>query len=93
MEEAFEGSISAKHSVHVEIIARVVFVVGSSVENRGKIDRPDTEGGDIRQIFRNAIQVAAKENVIRHRRAGIFPILRHAVFPVRIQYRTRFLPV
>ena len=78
VQQLAQGVVAAQERVDLQVVERVVAVVGGRLEDRGEVDRRDTEVREVREPLRDAQEVSALEPVVGRRRV---PGLQRARLP------------
>ena len=76
--------VTAEHRVDLKIVARVVFVVRVSTEDRVEIDNSHAHPLEVFKLLGNAPKRAAEEHIVRYVLALNFGVLRHSAMPIVI---------
>ena len=67
VEELAERRVAAEERVDLEVVVRVVAVVGGRLEDRRQVQRVDAERLDVVEVLDDPEEVAALEAVVRRR--------------------------
>ena len=92
LKESGKRRVAAEAWIDVQIVRRIVFMVGGGGKDRRKIYHRNTERGKIGQLFTHAPKIAAEKHIVFHRVARTHGILRHAARPVVVNDRIVAVP-
>ena len=77
-------SLTAKHTVDLKIVTRIVFVVGIGAKDGTEVDHTHPKGFQIAQLFGDPPKVSAKKHIVGKLVSVLFCVLRNPVLPIAV---------